>query len=134
MGFLFFPICLFYLCFCRHYYDFISRPVLSTELRSQLQMQLAYYFSESNLRRDRFLRSQMDGATGSVPIALIAGFPKVRALCEAAPGHAAIDVVAECMRGMGQLSVDSAGAFLILNYISFFFFFLFYILLHPRQK
>lgn len=49
------------------------------ELRSALQQQLEYYFSEENLARDSYLRSQMDG-NGYVPIITIANFDQVKRL------------------------------------------------------
>ncbi|KAJ3355868.1 La ribonucleoprotein domain member 1B [Entophlyctis luteolus] len=40
--------------------------------------QIEYYFSDENLSRDEFFRSQINPATGIVPIPLIAGFNRMR--------------------------------------------------------
>jgi hypothetical protein len=42
--------------------------------------QIEYYLSEQNLANDTFLRSKMD-AGQTVPLALLAGFPRLKALC-----------------------------------------------------
>jgi hypothetical protein len=51
---------------------------LDEALRARLERQLAFYFSEANLRRDAFLRAQTHAATGRVAVAVVAAFPKVR--------------------------------------------------------
>lgn len=51
------------------------------EAKAQLKSQLEFYFSKSNLLSDKFLVSRMD-AQGYVSIALLASFPKVKAITE----------------------------------------------------
>ncbi|KAL6212760.1 hypothetical protein ACLB2K_017978 [Fragaria x ananassa] len=48
-------------------------------LPSLIVNQIDYYFSDTNLIRDEYLRSNMD-AQGWVPISLIANFPRVKSL------------------------------------------------------
>ncbi|PON93943.1 Transcriptional repressor poly-beta-hydroxybutyrate-responsive [Trema orientale] len=54
-------------------------PVAEPSLPTLLVNQIDYYFSEANLVKDDFLRSNMD-EQGWVPISLIAGFPRVKNL------------------------------------------------------
>ncbi|XP_014501946.1 la-related protein 1C [Vigna radiata var. radiata] len=54
-------------------------PVAETPLASTIVNQIDYYFSDANLVRDEYLRSNMD-EQGWVPISLIASFPRVRSL------------------------------------------------------
>jgi len=44
--------------------------------QARVRWQIEYYFSESNLVRDRYLRCLMD-ADGWVPVVMLAAFPKV---------------------------------------------------------
>jgi La domain len=53
-------------------------------LISRLRLQIEYYFSPANMARDIFLRNVMASNDGSVPVNVIAGFPKIRALCSLA--------------------------------------------------
>ncbi|KAI3776502.1 hypothetical protein L1987_46287 [Smallanthus sonchifolius] len=50
-------------------------PMLSVSILRQIE----YYFSDANLVKDNYLRSNMD-AEGWVPVSLIAGFPRVQSL------------------------------------------------------
>ncbi|KAJ7966904.1 La-related protein 1C-like [Quillaja saponaria] len=54
-------------------------PVAEPPLIPMLINQIEYYFSDANLIKDEFLRSNMDDQ-GWVPITLIASFPRVRSL------------------------------------------------------
>ncbi|KAK7351769.1 hypothetical protein VNO77_11456 [Canavalia gladiata] len=54
-------------------------PVAETPLTNTIVNQIDYYFSDANLVKDEFLRSNMD-EQGWVPITLIASFPRVRSL------------------------------------------------------
>ncbi|XP_021827634.1 la-related protein 1C-like [Prunus avium] len=54
-------------------------PVAESPLPSLIVNQIDYYFSDANLIKDDFLRSNMD-AQGWVPISLIANFPRVKSL------------------------------------------------------
>ncbi|XP_027355233.1 la-related protein 1C-like [Abrus precatorius] len=54
-------------------------PVAETPLTNTIANQIDYYFSDVNLVKDEFLRSNMD-EQGWVPISLIASFPRVRSL------------------------------------------------------
>ncbi|KAL9312580.1 hypothetical protein ACSQ67_018032 [Phaseolus vulgaris] len=54
-------------------------PVAETPLTNTIVNQIDYYFSDANLVRDEYLRSNMD-EQGWVPITLIASFPRVRSL------------------------------------------------------
>ena len=51
---------------------------------ARLGKQIAFYFSDENLGRDLYLRKQMDPLTSYVSIATIAGFPKVKGICDMA--------------------------------------------------
>ena len=55
-------------------------PVPEPPLSVLLINQIDYYFSDTNLIKDEYLKSNMD-EQGWVPIALIAGFPRVSYLC-----------------------------------------------------
>ncbi|XP_023765829.2 la-related protein 1C [Lactuca sativa] len=54
-------------------------PVINPPLNVKIVKQIEYYFSDDNLVKDDFLRSNMDDE-GWVPITLIAGFPRVQSL------------------------------------------------------
>ncbi|KAI3734401.1 hypothetical protein L6452_13869 [Arctium lappa] len=54
-------------------------PLMDPPLHVLIHNQIEYYFSDENLVKDNFLRSQMD-EEGWVPIALIAGFRRVQSL------------------------------------------------------
>ncbi|TKY75272.1 La-related protein 1B [Spatholobus suberectus] len=54
-------------------------PVAETPLTDTIVHQIDYYFSDANLVKDEYLRSNMD-EQGWVPINLIASFPRVRSL------------------------------------------------------
>ncbi|MED6106378.1 hypothetical protein PIB30_004151 [Stylosanthes scabra] len=54
-------------------------PVAETSLTNAIVKQIDYYFSDANLVKDEFLRSNMD-AQGFVPISLVAGFHRVKSL------------------------------------------------------
>lgn len=54
-------------------------PVMDTPLPTLIVNQIEYYFSDANLVKDNFLRSNMN-EQGWVPITLIAGFPRVQNL------------------------------------------------------
>nr|XP_012807007.2 la-related protein 1B-like [Jaculus jaculus] len=54
-------------------------PVKESLLKEYIKRQIEYYFSIENLERDFFLRSKMD-EQGFLPISLVAGFHRVRAL------------------------------------------------------
>ncbi|KHN45947.1 La-related protein 1B [Glycine soja] len=54
-------------------------PVAETPLTNTIANQIDYYFSDANLVKDEYLRSNMD-EQGWVPITLIASFPRVRSL------------------------------------------------------
>ncbi|XP_024968862.1 la-related protein 1C-like isoform X2 [Cynara cardunculus var. scolymus] len=54
-------------------------PVMDPPLHDFILNQIEYYFSDANLVKDNFLRSNMD-EEGWVPIALIAGFRRVQNL------------------------------------------------------
>ncbi|RDX78699.1 La-related protein 1C, partial [Mucuna pruriens] len=54
-------------------------PVAETPLTNTIVNQIDYYFSDANLVKDEYLRSNMD-EQGWVPITLIASFPRVRSL------------------------------------------------------
>ncbi|KAK6245586.1 hypothetical protein SCA6_008676 [Theobroma cacao] len=54
-------------------------PVPELPLPALLLHQIDYYFSDANLVKDEFLKSNMDDQ-GWVPISLIAGFPRVKSL------------------------------------------------------
>ncbi|QCE15597.1 lupus La protein [Vigna unguiculata] len=54
-------------------------PVVETPLANTIVIQIDYYFSDANLVRDEYLRSNMD-EQGWVPISLIVSFPHVRSL------------------------------------------------------
>eukprot|EP00002_Diphylleia_rotans_P003486 TRINITY_DN12408_c0_g1_i10.p1 TRINITY_DN12408_c0_g1~~TRINITY_DN12408_c0_g1_i10.p1 ORF type:complete len:731 (+),score=135.15 TRINITY_DN12408_c0_g1_i10:110-2302(+) len=59
---------------------FYYNPKLShKKLRQVVQTQIEYYFSERNLQRDLYLRSQMDDQ-GFVPVAFICGFNRLQQL------------------------------------------------------
>ncbi|EFP09278.1 CRE-LARP-1 protein [Caenorhabditis remanei] len=57
------------------------RPVTDDTLKEYVRKQIEYYFSEDNLQKDFFLRRKMS-PEGFLPVALIASFPRVRALTE----------------------------------------------------
>ncbi|CAN4123019.1 unnamed protein product [Withania somnifera] len=56
-------------------------PLVDPKLPPSLVNQIEYYFSDANLVKDDFLRSQMD-EEGWVPIKLIANFPRVKTMTE----------------------------------------------------
>ncbi|KAI8804636.1 hypothetical protein BJ742DRAFT_904800 [Cladochytrium replicatum] len=49
-----------------------------------IRSQVEYYFSIENLCRDLYFRRQMDSVTGSVSLAMIANFPRVKSLLQLA--------------------------------------------------
>uniref|UniRef100_A0A0D9XK14 HTH La-type RNA-binding domain-containing protein n=1 Tax=Leersia perrieri TaxID=77586 RepID=A0A0D9XK14_9ORYZ len=54
-------------------------PLTADELEKKIRDQIEYYFSENNLCEDLHLKLLMD-ENGWVPLELVAGFPRVRAL------------------------------------------------------
>ncbi|KAK7283744.1 hypothetical protein RIF29_13490 [Crotalaria pallida] len=54
-------------------------PAVESPLTNMIVNQIDYYFSDANLVKDEFLRSNMD-EQGWVPITLIANFPRVKSL------------------------------------------------------
>ncbi|XP_075845778.1 la-related protein 1B-like [Microtus pennsylvanicus] len=79
-------------------------PVKETLLKEYIKRQIEYYFSTENLERDFFLRRKMD-EQGFLPISLIAGFHRVRALTtnlnlvlEALKDSTEVEIVDEKMR------------------------------------
>lgn len=72
--------------------------------RSVLQHQLEYYFSQTNLKKDRYLLSQMSD-DNFVRCSMIASFPAVQALTKDN------NLVVEVMRQCPSLEVDKAGNF-----------------------
>ncbi|KAI4374902.1 hypothetical protein MLD38_012840 [Melastoma candidum] len=59
----------------------IMMPMPTIPLPALLVKQIDYYFSDDNLVKDDYLKSNMDNQ-GWVPISLIAGFPRVRTLTD----------------------------------------------------
>jgi hypothetical protein len=53
---------------------------MDSTARGAVLRQVEHYLSDDNLSRDTFLRGQMD-ADNSVPIKLLADFPRLKALC-----------------------------------------------------
>ncbi|XP_028348082.1 la-related protein 1B isoform X6 [Physeter macrocephalus] len=79
-------------------------PVEEALLKEYIKRQIEYYFSIENLERDFFLRRKMD-EQGFLPISLIAGFHRVRALTtnlnlilEALKDSTEVEIVDEKMR------------------------------------
>lgn len=58
---------------------FMPVPVIDTPLPVKILQQIEYYFSETNLVKDDYLKSNMD-EEGWVPLSLIAGFRRVQSL------------------------------------------------------
>ncbi|XP_047328426.1 la-related protein 1B-like [Impatiens glandulifera] len=56
-------------------------PSVDPSVKESLIYQIHYYFSNANLDKDKYLKSYMDDQ-GWVPLSLIAGFPKVKALTQ----------------------------------------------------
>ena len=56
--------------------------------RAFLRRQVDFYFSDSNLEKDGYLRSQMDASNLTVPISVVAGFNRVDAVVKEALGEA----------------------------------------------
>ncbi|KAL4579006.1 hypothetical protein LXL04_015141 [Taraxacum kok-saghyz] len=54
-------------------------PLVDTPLPVKILQQIEYYFSEANLKKDDYLKSNMD-EEGWVPLSLIAGFRRVQSL------------------------------------------------------
>ena len=54
-------------------------PAATTQLAQAVRLQIEYYLSLDNLVRDLFLRAKMD-ADGWIPLAIIAGFNRVRVM------------------------------------------------------
>lgn len=54
-------------------------PLVDTPLPVKILQQIEYYFSEENLKKDDYLKSNMD-EEGWVPLSLIAGFRRVQSL------------------------------------------------------
>ena len=54
-------------------------PAAPTQLAQAVRHQIEYYLSLDNLVRDLFLRAKMD-ADGWIPLAIIAGFNRVRVM------------------------------------------------------
>lgn len=70
-----------------------------------LQEQLAFYFSDANLRKDRFLHRELEtAADGYVPIDMFMRFNKVKALTTD------LAEVVTALRGLGQLEVSADGS------------------------
>ncbi|KAF8724155.1 hypothetical protein HU200_021171 [Digitaria exilis] len=59
---------------------YIAYYILDAELRSKVLTQVEYYFSDTNLERDDFLKSLMD-ENGWVPVSKVADFNRVGLLC-----------------------------------------------------
>ncbi|XP_076453233.1 uncharacterized protein LOC143288523 isoform X2 [Babylonia areolata] len=73
-----------------------------SDLRTQLQSQLEYYFSRDNLVQDHYLRSQMDGDQ-YVPITTIANFNQVVKLTTN------YDFIVEVLKSSKAVQVDETG-------------------------
>lgn len=59
-----------------------QQPVVDPKLLNSLRTQIEFYFSPSNLARDRFLRSHFATYGGNVvPLVIICQFPKVQRIC-----------------------------------------------------
>mmetsp|Transcript_51960 Transcript_51960/g.123775 ORF Transcript_51960/g.123775 Transcript_51960/m.123775 type:complete len:230 (-) Transcript_51960:99-788(-) len=54
--------------------------LISEDVRKAVLRQVEHYLSEQNLSGDAFLRGKMD-PNGTVPLSLIAGFPRLKSLC-----------------------------------------------------
>ncbi|XP_050363220.1 la-related protein 1C-like [Argentina anserina] len=79
---------------------FMSVPEASMpSLPSLIVNQIDYYFSDTNLIRDEYLRSNMD-AQGWVPISLIANFPRVKSLTTN------VQLIMESLRASGVVEVQ----------------------------
>ncbi|KAE9620963.1 hypothetical protein Lal_00019930 [Lupinus albus] len=74
-------------------------PAAESPLTSRIVNQIDYYFSDVNLAKDDFLKSNMD-EQGWVPVALIAGFPRVRSLTNN------IQVILDSMRASAVVEVQ----------------------------
>ncbi|TQE07557.1 hypothetical protein C1H46_006877 [Malus baccata] len=74
-------------------------PVSESPLPSLIFNQIEYYFSDANLIKDDFLRSNMD-AQGWVPISLIANFPRVKSLTTN------IQLILDSLRGSSIVEVQ----------------------------
>lgn len=78
----------------------LKATVDSEEFQKQLNRQLEYYFSASNLQKDAFLRAAMD-REGWVTIATLATFPRV----QTALGASESDVL-DCLKQAEALTVS----------------------------
>jgi len=87
----------------------VEQAPLSPEKKGSLSKQIEFYFSTQNLCKDVYLRSQMDGETGYVPLQLISEFPKVRKL-----GAAVADVL-EVLAASETLELDATQALIRLK-------------------
>ncbi|PIC51297.1 hypothetical protein B9Z55_001860 [Caenorhabditis nigoni] len=76
-----------------------SPPQTHEDLRLQLKNQLEYYFSRENLISDRYLKCQMD-SEHFVPIAVVAGFPKIRRLTDD------VDLIVEALKESMIVELD----------------------------
>ncbi|OIW07919.1 hypothetical protein TanjilG_20020 [Lupinus angustifolius] len=74
-------------------------PAVESPLTNMIVSQIDYYFSEANLVKDEFLRSNMD-EHGWVPVTVIADFPRVRSLTNN------IQVILDSMRASTVVEVQ----------------------------
>ena len=55
---------------------------LSEENASKLRTQIEFYFSESNVPRDRYFRERIEEGSGMVEVAIISSFRNIRKIFE----------------------------------------------------
>lgn len=79
-------------------------PLVDPNLPPSLVNQIEYYFSDANLVKDDFLRTQMD-EEGWVPIQLIANFPRVKSLTEKVQSDI-IQFILYCLRASTIVEVQ----------------------------
>ena len=82
-----------------------SKPVeVSPELAAKILKQMEYYFSDSNLPRDRFLRAKIEETPGGfVPISLFQSFNRIKSF------DVSNAVIAEVLKGSELLELGDGG-------------------------
>jgi len=77
---------------------------MASELESSIIRQLEYYFSDSNLYRDKFLQEQITKDDGWVPVATLLTFKRLQALSEDA--KVIVDAIEKSDEGLIEISED----------------------------
>ncbi|KAL3153757.1 hypothetical protein ABBQ32_013347 [Trebouxia sp. C0010 RCD-2024] len=82
---------------------------LSNDVRNAVQRQVEFYFSDSNLPRDKFLREKIDeDPEGYVSIPLLCSFKRMSSTLKLSPGTTPEQIPAELISKVAEALADSA--------------------------